>query len=136
MLTTLAADLLYVIVFGPGVGESIVLRIPPSSWVVVDGLLRDGVSPAAKLLRELDVEWSGVVLTHDHADHAPGLASVLSHKGGGPVGCARPFIDAGTARRYRRMESSCIISARRKTRFRRSITAGQQSEGRSGIEAR
>ena len=99
MLKDLQDGLLYAIVFGPGVGESIVLRIPPSSWVVVDGLLREDVSPAARLLRELDVEWSAVVLTHDHQDHGPGLASVLSHKGRGPVGCSRPFIAAWRAKR-------------------------------------
>ena len=94
MLKDLKDGLLYVIVFGPGVGESIVLRIPPTTWVVVNGLLHEDVSPAAKLLEELDVAWSGVVLTHDHKDHAPGLASVLSHIGNGPVGCAKLFLDA------------------------------------------
>jgi hypothetical protein len=92
MLGDLNPDLLYVIVFGPGVGESIVLRIPPAHWVVVDSFLSDDVSPAAELLSKLDVEWSGVVLTHDHEDHAPGLAKVLGMKGNGPVGCSMPFI--------------------------------------------
>jgi hypothetical protein len=99
MLKDLHPDLFYAIVFGPGFGESIVLRIPPSHWVVVDGLIVDDVSPAAELLSALDVEWSGVVLTHDHEDHAPGLASVLSLNGSGPIGCATPFVLSDRQRR-------------------------------------
>lgn len=94
MLATLDPQLLYVIVFGPGVGESIVLRIPPNGWIIVDGLLVEEVSPAAELLEKLGVEWSAVVLTHDHEDHAPGLARVLELSGRGPVGCAAPFLAA------------------------------------------
>jgi hypothetical protein len=83
-------DVLYVIVYGPGFGESIVLRDPAGTWVVVDGCLAKEKSPTAELLVEHDAEWSGVVLTHPHADHALGLDSVLEQQGGGPIGCAAP----------------------------------------------
>jgi len=37
--------LLYLIVYGPGFGESIVLRDPAGAWIVVDGCLANGGSP-------------------------------------------------------------------------------------------
>lgn len=84
-------DLFYLIVFGPGFGESIVLRTPEAHWVVVDGCRMPGTgeghSPAVKLLQQHEAQWSAVVLTHPHLDHAPGLDDVLAHGGNGPIGC-------------------------------------------------
>lgn len=83
-------ELFYLIVYGPGFGESVVLRVPGSTWLVVDGCVANGRSPAAELLAQHDATWSGVVLTHPHLDHALGLDSVLDHSGEGPIGCAAP----------------------------------------------
>ncbi len=51
MTPELEDGLLYCIVFGPGFGESILLRNPEHDWVVVDGCRYprkgNGVSPAA-----------------------------------------------------------------------------------------
>ncbi|GAA3904713.1 hypothetical protein GCM10022228_13650 [Halomonas cibimaris] len=84
-------DLFYLIVFGPGFGESIVLRTPETGWVVVDGCrlpgAGEGQSPAVKLLQQHEAQWSAVVLTHPHLDHASGLDDVLAHGGNGPIGC-------------------------------------------------
>lgn len=85
-------DLLYLIVYGPGFGESIVLRDSVGTWIVVDGCLANGKSSPAELLAQHDAAWSGVVLTHPHMDHALGLDSVLEHRGSGPIGCAAPTL--------------------------------------------
>ncbi len=81
-------DRCYLYVFGPGFGESIVLRFPGGHWMVVDGCMIAGQSPAASLLEREGAQWSCVALTHPHLDHALGLDEVLGQPGGGPVGCA------------------------------------------------
>lgn len=91
-LANLKDDLLYLVVFGPGFGESIVLRIPPSTWIIVDGCRAGSVVPAAQLLSKYKAKWSCVVLTHPHLDHATGLDAILDLPGSGPVGCAAPSI--------------------------------------------
>jgi hypothetical protein len=85
-------SLLYLIVFGPRFGESLTLRIPPSTWIVVDGCRMGQLAPAAQLLRDHRARWSCIVLTHAHLDHTLGLDDVLSHDGNGPIGCFAPVV--------------------------------------------
>lgn len=92
MIDRLREDLLYLVVFGPGYGESILVRPPGGSWLVVDGCRAQGAAPAAQLLRATARHWSCVVLTHPHLDHAAGLDEVLDCSGAGPVGCADPRV--------------------------------------------
>lgn len=80
----------YIVVYGPGFGESIVLREPGGAWVVIDGCLANGKSQPATLLRDEGAAWSCTVLTHPHVDHALGLDAVLAGPGGGLIGCAAP----------------------------------------------
>lgn len=93
MLELLDDASLVVIVFGPGFGESIAIRVPPDTWIVVDGCKTGEVSPAAQLLADHHKSWSCVVLTHRHEDHSIGLDDVLAQDGTGPIGCAAPLID-------------------------------------------
>ncbi len=86
-------DRLYLYVFGPGFGESIVLRFPGGTWMIVDGCRIAGRSPAAELLDREGALWSCVALTHPHLDHAAGLDVVLGLPGEGPVGCASPRLE-------------------------------------------
>lgn len=88
----LRAGLLYLIVYGPGYGESVILRDPAGTWIVIDGCVVDGRSPAAELLREHQAAWSCVILTHPHLDHAIGLDGVLELPGSGPIGCTAPAV--------------------------------------------
>lgn len=85
--------LLYLIVFGPGYGESIVVRVPENTWLVVDSLraAESGV-PAAGLLRRARAAFSCAVLTHPHEDHADGFGEVLAQGDGGPVGVVPAFL--------------------------------------------
>lgn len=79
----LAPDRLQVLLLGPGFGESVVVRVPgePPGWMVVDSLLSDrrGEARCAPLevLDDLGAEPDLVLLTHAHADHAGGMASIV-----------------------------------------------------------
>ena len=70
-------------VFGPGVGECIVLHVGKGDWIIVDSCM----SPSAKepvaleYLRSIGVDPSTnvrtIVATHWHDDHIQGLATLL-----------------------------------------------------------
>jgi Metallo-beta-lactamase superfamily len=97
-LTDLALqpDLLYLFVFGPGFGESIVTRIPPDEWFVVDSLRRqtrnEDSNPSLELLAAHDATISAIALTHPHSDHARGMVQLLERRRtDGPVGCMDAF---------------------------------------------
>lgn len=86
---------LHLLVFGPDYGETVMVREPSGSWIVVDSLARTVGRrrwiPAVETLRALRERWGCVVLTHPHQDHAGGIAELLGEAGAGPVGCARPI---------------------------------------------
>ncbi len=89
----LEPDLLYMFVFGPGYGESIVLRIPPDDWLIIDSLRcqtsDEDSNPALALLDLHDATIAGIALTHPHTDHARGLIDLLERRRpGSPVGLA------------------------------------------------
>jgi hypothetical protein len=88
-------ELLYTFVFGPGFGESIVVRVPPDQWLVVDSLRRqtrsEDVNPAVGLLTKHKARASAVALTHPHEDHGQGLLHILERRlPNTPVGCLDP----------------------------------------------
>ena len=59
--------LLWLYVFGPGYGESTVLRVPGGEGghrVVVDGCVAGGHTLPRQLLHRREARWSCVVLTH------------------------------------------------------------------------
>jgi len=86
----LRADLLYVIVLGPGFGESILVRVPPASWLVVDSFRRqaDAAVPTLQWLAHFNVQEAAVAVTHPHLDHVEGLPEVLRQVRSGPLGCS------------------------------------------------
>lgn len=90
-LTRLDPELLYVIVFGPGFGESIVVRPPDSDWLFVDSCYdQPDKVPAVELLEELGDRRGCAILTHPHQDHGMGFDEIISTTGDGPVGCTLP----------------------------------------------
>lgn len=97
--TELREDLLYLVVFGPGYGESIAVRVPPSSWLIVDSLTAepDFIPPALAMMTEHGASWSALILTHPHEDHAAGWRALLDSAGEGPVGCALPYVPPATS---------------------------------------
>lgn len=116
---SLAPGSLYVVVFGDGYGESIVVCEPPDTWLIVDSLKwrDDGVNPALDLLAANgSAAWSGLLLTHPHTDHAVDFDRLLEHPGDGPVGCAIPPIPRHGAtssleQRYRTTAAQSAIRA-------------------------
>jgi hypothetical protein len=76
-----AADEGEITIFGPGVGECIVVHLGGGQWMVVDSC-RDGDEPTAlRYLRTLGLDGSVVkwlLLTHWHDDHIGGASKVLA----------------------------------------------------------
>ncbi len=93
----LRPDLLYVVLCGPGVGESVAVRVPPDGWVIVDSL-RVGPEPGAFLAGRSVVSTfggrlAGLVLTHPHSDHADGFSDLVEALADGFVGCVRVYVE-------------------------------------------
>ena len=88
----LLPDLLYMFVFGPGRGESIVVRVPPDSWLVIDSCLIDEQCPAVQLLDRFDGTLSAAILTHRHSDHIRGFPEVLDWNAAEVIGAVDPAI--------------------------------------------
>src|SRR5690348_10401793 len=88
----LKADLFHVVLFGPGYGESIAVRVPPDRWIIVDSL-RFGAerNPALELLISAGARWSCLVLSHPHDDHAQGFPSLVD-QGEGPLGLVAGYL--------------------------------------------
>lgn len=78
-----APDKLEVSLFGPGVGECVVLHVGDGRWFVIDSCInRETGNPVAiDYLRHVGVsiqdKVGGVVATHWHDDHTRGLSSIL-----------------------------------------------------------
>lgn len=96
----LAASPLSIVVFGPGFGESIVLRVADGQsarWAVIDSARRQthagSVNPALELLVAHQAVPSLVLLTHPHADHTSGLSEIVAlTQPGATVGCLEPMM--------------------------------------------
>lgn len=83
------------VVLGPGNGESVLLKIPPNSFFIIDSFLRpkttSGLCPVLDLLDSLGGTLSGAILTHPHADHAEGFDRVVG-RCQGPIGIVEKFL--------------------------------------------
>lgn len=86
-------DDLHLFLFGPGYGESVVVRVPPGLWVVIDSLIQsDGEVPAERLLRSSGGTVALAVLTHPHDDHAPGLERAFAASPDAVVAAVAPYV--------------------------------------------
>jgi hypothetical protein len=88
MPTDLAAERLYLFVIGPGFGESVVIRVPPDHWVVVDSCKPGERAAALEVIGRYGGQCCCAVLTHRHQDHYPGFSEILSHAVWGVIGSA------------------------------------------------
>ncbi|EPR5818766.1 MBL fold metallo-hydrolase [Escherichia coli] len=71
------------IVFGKGIGESIVVRLGLNEWMIIDSCLNDNKRPAAlDYLKEKGVnpqdEVKLIVISHFHDDHIKGIAEIIN----------------------------------------------------------
>jgi beta-lactamase superfamily II metal-dependent hydrolase len=75
-----APDELEVSVFGPGIGEAIVLHLGDGKWTCIDSAKLNGRAWALSYLEELSVAPTQVCLilaTHWHSDHVDGLSEIV-----------------------------------------------------------
>jgi beta-lactamase superfamily II metal-dependent hydrolase len=85
-LQKLEAATLSLLVFGPGFGESILIRTPEGRWAAIDSAQRGqpgepAINPARRILEDLGVNLDLLVLTHPHLDHAKGFRDLLELAG-------------------------------------------------------
>jgi hypothetical protein len=89
-------DRLHLFVIGPGTGETVLLRIPPKHWVIIDSF-RCG-TPSRPAAESIVARYGGKVailaLTHPHHDHYPGFVDLIDRYGDAVLGCVHPQ-DAG-----------------------------------------
>jgi len=71
-----------VVVFGKGIGESVLVHLGDNRWLIVDSFITDNRAPVAlEYLENIGVDPStavcAVVVTHWHDDHINGMAKIL-----------------------------------------------------------
>jgi beta-lactamase superfamily II metal-dependent hydrolase len=78
-----STDQLEISIFGPGVGEGVVVHVGDGKWLVVDSCLNSSTRRPAALeyLEDIGVaverDVAAVVLTHWHDDHTRGASEIL-----------------------------------------------------------
>jgi beta-lactamase superfamily II metal-dependent hydrolase len=77
-LPELPPDELAVLVFGPGYGELILVRVPPDVWMVVDGCGEGETTYATAALQHYGGRPRIIALTHPHDDHSRGIDEVIN----------------------------------------------------------
>ena len=86
------ADEFEISIFGPGVGECIVVHLGCGEWIVVDSHLDIGGPVALDYLLRLGVNPStairALIVTHWHDDHIRGASDVLRAAGGADFFCS------------------------------------------------
>ena len=87
---SLDGELFYLFVVGPGVGETVLLRLPPDQWVVVDSPKIDGRPAAEAVIERYGGDVVGIVLTHPHRDHYSGISDLIQMYPSSMVGCVHP----------------------------------------------
>jgi hypothetical protein len=86
ILADLVPDRLYVFALGPGFGESVLLRVPPNYWIVIDSF-RMRNSPAAQyVLDRYSAEADLLILTHPHDDHVCGFVDLIDRNKDSQIG--------------------------------------------------
>lgn len=104
--TELAAAPLSIVVFGPGFGESIVIRVasdPEPLWAVIDSARREragqSVNPAKALLTAQQATPRLVMLTHSHLDHTSGMAEIIDGvRPDATIACVEPLLTSPSSR--------------------------------------
>src|SRR6516225_10111580 len=77
------SDELELSVFGPGIGESLVVHLGWGSWMVVDSCMNEARDKAVALdyLEQLGIDVASqfklIVVTHWHDDHIRGISQLL-----------------------------------------------------------
>ncbi len=94
----LSVDRLYMFVFGPGFGETVLLRIPPDTWIVIDSFRARDFAAANLVLQNFQANASLIVLTHPHKDHVLGFIDLLENSNKALIGALLPNDDGVLAK--------------------------------------
>ena len=122
MPDVLDPDRLYLFAFGPGLGESVVLRVPQRHWIVVDSCRIADRAAALHVLSRYEGDLSCVVLTHRHKDHYRKFSQVLATGDWPIIGCTDLELDdnwASTSENHLANELEQIIAEIRRQWKRR-----------------
>lgn len=86
---------LHLFLLGPAYGESLCVFIPDRHWLVIDSFhLARSASPVRPLLKSYKAQVDGLILTHPHMDHAPGLGSLIEDYPDCWIGCSESWMDS------------------------------------------
>jgi len=88
----LKTDRLYLTVIGPGTGETVLVRVPPDQWLIVDSFHCGRPSRAAgiSVVEHFGGSVAVLALTHPHADHYPGMLGLIDANASAILGCVHP----------------------------------------------
>jgi beta-lactamase superfamily II metal-dependent hydrolase len=93
LATPPASDQLEVSVFGPGVGESILVHAGRGQWICVDSAKYQGRPWALYYLRQMGLDPAKnirlIVASHWHSDHVDGLSEVVAECPAAVFACSR-----------------------------------------------
>src|SRR5436309_15234412 len=84
--------------FGPGIGESIVLHVGAGEWIIVDSCRGNRGAAAVEYLVEIGVAITTsvklIVATHWHNDHVRGLSDIVQRCHGAEFLCSPALFHA------------------------------------------
>lgn len=109
--------LLYLFVLGPGTGETVLVRVPPDNWVIVDSFTNAGRPAAEAIMDEFGGEVTAIILTHPHQDHCMGFIELLDQYDKAVIGCVHPL--EGTANNGIPSDPIALLNERAKPTYDR-----------------
>lgn len=94
----LRPDLLYLFVIGPCTGETVMIRVPPDQWMIIDSFKcgRPSRAAATSVIERFGGNVAVVALTHPHGDHFAGVVDLIDIHNPIVLACVHPR-DSGLA---------------------------------------
>ncbi len=83
-------EFLYLFVLGPGSAETVLLRVPPDQWLIIDSFLCARQPVAEHIVTRYGGEVASIVLTHPHQDHHPGFLEMIDRYPNAVLRCVHP----------------------------------------------
>lgn len=83
---------LHLFVIGPGTGETVLVLIPPESWIIIDSFKcgRPSRPAAQSIVSRYGGRLVILALTHPHQDHHPGFVELIDRFEHAVLGCVHP----------------------------------------------